>query len=86
MMNTYNLQTQICKKESQYGVSCIIANQIPGNVDYNNNGHFLSFILQTRNTKIGLKKAKRRLEYVVSKAVEAISNLCWFLKKEKETR
>ena len=81
-MNTYNLQAQTCKKESQYGVSCIMANQSSGNVDYNNNGHFLSFILRTRNTKIGLKKVKRRLEYVVSKEVEVIRNLCWFLKKD----
>ena len=85
MMNTYNLQTQICKKESQYGVSCIMENQSPGNVDYNNNGHFLSFILRIRNTKIGLKKVKRRIEYVVSKEVEAIDNLCRFLKKENAT-
>ena len=73
-MNTYNLQTQTCKNESQYGVSCIIANQSPGNVDYNKNGYFLSCSLRIRNTKTGLKKVKRRLECVVSKEVEAIRN------------
>ena len=72
-MNTYNLQAQTCKKESQYGVSCIMANQSPRNVDYNSNGH-LSFILRIRNTKTGLKKVKRRLEYVVLKEVVAIRN------------
>ena len=73
-MNTCNLQTQTCKKESQYGVSCIMANQSPGNVDYNNNGHFLSFSLRIRNTKTGLKKVTRRLECVVSKEVEILRN------------
>ena len=56
----------------KYGVSCIIATQSPGDVDYKAIGQFSSFTLGTLNTKQDIANVKRRLESVAPKEVDFI--------------
>ena len=58
----------------KYGVSCIIATQSPGDIDYKAIGQFSTFVLGTLNTKQDIEKVKRRLESVAPKEIDFISN------------
>ena len=53
-------------------MSCIIATQSPGDVDYKAIGQFSSFTLGTLNTKQDIANVKRRLESVAPKEVDFI--------------
>ena len=58
----------------KYGVSCIIATQSPGDIDYKAIGQFSTFVLGTLNTKQDIEKVKRRLESVAPKEIDFITN------------
>ena len=62
----------IFRQGRKYGVSCIIATQSPGDVDYKAIGQFSSFTLGTLNTKQDIANVKRRLESVAPKEVDFI--------------
>ena len=62
----------IFRQGRKYGVSCIIATQSPGDVDYKAIGQFSSFTLCTLNTKQDIANVKRRLESVAPKEVDFI--------------
>ena len=62
----------IFRQGRKYGVSCIIATQSPGDVDYTALGQFSSFTLGTLNTKQDIANVKRRLESVAPKEVDFI--------------
>ena len=56
----------------KYGVSCLIATQSPGDIDYKAIGQFSTFILGTLNTKQDIEKVKKRLESVAPKEIDYI--------------
>jgi len=56
----------------KYGVSCLIATQSPGDIDYKAIGQFSTFTLGTLNTKQDIEKVKRRLESISPKEVDYI--------------
>ena len=56
----------------KYGVSCLIATQSPGDIDYKAIGQFSTFILGTLNTKQDIDKVKKRLESVAPKEIDFI--------------
>lgn len=56
----------------KYGVSCLIATQSPGDIDYKAIGQFSSFILGTLNTKQDIDKIKKRLESIAPMEVDYI--------------
>ena len=58
----------------KYGVSCLIATQSPGDIDYKAIGQFSTFILGTLNTKQDIEKVKKRLESVAPKEIDYIVN------------
>ena len=58
----------------KYGVSCIIATQSPGDIDYKAIGQFSTFVLGTLNTKQDIEKVKRRLESIAPKEIDFITN------------
>lgn len=58
----------------KYGVSCIIATQSPGDIDYKAIGQFSTFVLGTLNTKQDIEKVKRRLESVAPKEIDFITS------------
>jgi len=53
----------------KYGVSCLIATQSPGDIDYKAIGQFSTFTLGTLNTRQDIEKVKRRLESIAPKEV-----------------
>ena len=57
----------------KYGVSCLIATQSPGDIDYKAIGQFSTFILGTLNTKQDIEKVKKRLESVAPKEIDYIT-------------
>ncbi|SVE26869.1 uncharacterized protein METZ01_LOCUS479723, partial [marine metagenome] len=57
----------------KYGVSCLIATQSPGDIDYKAIGQFSTFILGTLNTKQDIDKVKKRLESVAPKEIDFIT-------------
>ena len=57
----------------KYGVSCLIATQSPGDIDYKAIGQFSTFILGTLNTKQDIEKVKKRLESVAPKEIDYIA-------------
>ena len=56
----------------KYGVSCLIATQSPGDIDYKAIGQFSTFILGRLNTKQDIEKVKKRLESVAPKEIDYI--------------
>ena len=56
----------------KYGVSCLIATQSPGDIDYKAIGQFSTFTLGTLNTRQDIEKVKRRLESIAPKEVDYI--------------
>ena len=58
----------------KYGVSCLIATQSPGDIDYKSVGQFATFILGRLNTKQDIDKVKKRLESVAPQELDFISN------------
>ncbi len=58
----------------KYGVSCLIATQSPGDIDYKAIGQFSTFILGTLNTKQDIEKVKKRLESVAPKEIDYITS------------
>ena len=56
----------------KYGVSCLVATQSPGDIDYKAIGQFSTFTLGTLNTRQDIEKVKRRLESVAPKEVDYI--------------
>ena len=57
----------------KYGVSCLIATQSPGDIDYKAIGQFSTFTLGTLNTKQDIEKVKKRLESVAPKEIDYIT-------------
>lgn len=76
------VKTPACKQSLEllfrqgrkYGVSCIIATQSPGDIDYKAIGQFSTFVLGTLNTKQDIEKVKRRLESVAPKEIDFITS------------
>ena len=62
----------IFRQGRKYGVSCIVATQSPGDIDYKAIGQFSTFTLGTLNTKQDIANVKRRLESVAPKDVDFI--------------
>ena len=56
----------------KYGVSCLVATQSPGDIDYKAIGQFSTFTLGTLNTRQDIEKVKRRLESIAPKEVDYI--------------
>ena len=56
----------------KYGVSCLIATQSPGDIDYKAIGQFSTFILGTLNTRQDIDKVKNRMESVAPKEIDYI--------------
>ncbi|MDP6965715.1 MAG: hypothetical protein QF551_00365, partial [Candidatus Marinimicrobia bacterium] len=56
----------------KYGVSCIIATQSPGDIDYKSIGQFSTFTLGTLNTKQDIEKVRRRLQSIAPKEIDSI--------------
>jgi hypothetical protein len=56
----------------KYGVSCIIATQSPGDIDYKAIGQFSTFTLGTLNTKQDIEKVKRRMESIAPTEIDFI--------------
>ena len=62
----------IFRQGRKYGVSCIVATQSPGDIDYKAIGQFSSFALGTLNTKQDIEKVKRRLESITPTEIDSI--------------
>ena len=58
----------------KYGVSCMIATQSPGDIDYKAIGQFSTFVLGTLNTRQDIEKIRGRLESVAPKEIDLIIN------------
>jgi len=56
----------------KYGISCVIATQSPGDIDYKAIGQFSTFTLGTLNTRQDIEKVRRRLESIAPKEVDYI--------------
>jgi len=57
----------------KYGVSCLIATQSPGDIDYKAIGQFSTFTLGALNTDQDIKKVKKRVESLAPKEVDFIT-------------
>ena len=58
----------------KYGVSCIIATQSPGDIDYKSIGQFSTFALGSLNTNQDIQKVKKRIESSAPKEIDSITN------------
>jgi hypothetical protein len=67
----YSLEL-LFRQGRKYGVSCLIATQSPGDIDYKAIGQFSTFILGALNTKQEIDKVKKRLESVSKKEIDFI--------------
>jgi len=56
----------------KYGVSCIIATQSPGDIDYKAIGQFSTIALGVLNTEQDIKKVRKRVESMAPKEIEYI--------------
>jgi len=56
----------------KYGISCLVATQSPGDIDYKCIGQFSTFLLGTLNTKQDIDKVKKRMESVAPKEIGLI--------------
>jgi len=57
----------------KYGVSCLVATQSPGDIDYKAIGQFSTFTLGSLNTDQDIKKVKKRVESLAPKEVDFIT-------------
>jgi len=65
----------------KYGVSCLLATQTPGDIDYKSIGQFSTFMLGTLNTKQDIQKVKARLESIAPQEIDVIEQGIPALKK-----
>ena len=59
----------------KYGVSCLIATQSPGDIDYKSIGQFSTFALGSLNTNQDIRKVRNRLESSAPSEINNIINL-----------